>query len=557
MAVIRTTCPGCGVGCGIRATLMDEREVRIEGDRMHPANGGRLCPKGAQLGDAVGLEGRLLHPQIAGKRASWGKAIKLVAKRLTDIVARYGPDSVAFHISGQLLTEDYYVANKLMKGFVGSANIDADTRLGLSGATLGHIHAFGEDVVPATYEDLNKADLIVLVGSGTALRYPVLHERIMAACTERDVKLVIIDPHPCEGADLHLAVRPGSDAVLMNGLLAFCDKAGATDRDFLASSVSALGGFWEGVNAGGHDIWSVARACDVAPALLKQFFTLFAATPRTITLFSHDMDQAIYGTDRVNAIVNVHLATGRIGKPGAAPFCMTDDPNAMGAREVGALPSMLAAHMDFTAENVARVERFWAASRMATKPGVSAVGLRDQIRDGRIKALWVMGEDAGLSSDDVLASCPFVVVSDCAADTEMGRFAHVSLPAADWGEKDGTVTNADRLISRQRALFPLPEDVRPDWWIITQVARAMGWRESFPYDRAADIYREHARLSAYQNEGQRLFNLKRHASMSNPAYDELTPWRWGDVPFEDGHFPTPDGKARLVAVGGLCAGSSE
>lgn len=508
---------------------------------------------GAQLGEAVGLDGRLLHPEIAGKRASWDKAIKLVAKRLTDTVAKYGPDSVAFYISGQLLTEDYYVANKLMKGFIGSANIAADPRLGLSSTATAQIRAFGEDIVPATYEDLDKADLIVLVGSDTASRYPVIHERIRAARAERDIKLVIIDPQPCEGVDLHLAVRPGSDVALMNGLLAFCHQAGVIDRDFLTSSVRAPEGFWEGIE-GGHDIWSVAKACDVAPALLKQFFRLFAATPRTITLFSHDMDQKTHAADRVNAIVNVHLATGRIGKPGAAPFCIVDQPNAMGGREVGAMASTLAAHMDFTTENIARVGRFWAASRMAMKAGPNAADLIERFREGRIKALWVMGAESGVSSDgsmfrEMLALSPFVVVSDCIADTEAGRFANVKLPAASWGEKDGTVTNADRLISRQRALFPLPDDVRPDWWIITQVARAMGWRECFPYDRAADIYREHARLSAYQNGGQRLFNLKRHASMSNPAYDELTPWRWGEVPFDGGRFPTSDGKARLVAVG--------
>jgi assimilatory nitrate reductase catalytic subunit len=556
MQAIRTTCAYCGVGCGIRATLTGERSVTIEGDKAHPANAGRLCSKGTHLGETVGLEGRLLHPEIGGKRAAWEKAIGHVAKRFRDTIARHGPDSVAFYVSGQLLTEDYYVANKLMKGFIGSANIDTNSRLCMSSAVAGHIRAFGEDVVPATYEDFDSADLIVLVGSNTAWCHPVVYQRIMAARAERGTKLVVIDPRrteTCEDADLHLPIRPGSDVALMNGLLAYCRDAGLLDTAFMENSVHAPEGFWEAPNAG-QDLWSIARICDVAPALLKQFYELFAAHPRTITLFSQGINQSIRGTDQVNAIINVHLATGRIGKPGAAPFSITGQPNAMGGREVGGLASTLAAHMDFAPENVARVGRFWAAPNMAAKPGLKAVDLFRNIREGRVKALWVMATNPAVSLPDAnmvreaLAMCPFVIVSDCIADTDTGRYAHVKLPAAGWGEKDGTVTNSDRLISRQRAIFALPAEVKPDWWIITQVARAMGWRDAFAYDRPAEIYREHARLSAYQNDGRRLFDLRRHVAISNPAYEELTPWRWGDVPFGDGRFPTPDGRARLVPV---------
>ncbi|MEJ7925410.1 molybdopterin-dependent oxidoreductase [Sphingobium sp. AN641] len=556
MSAIRTTCAYCGVGCGIRATPTGERSVQIEGDKTHPASQGRLCSKGTHLGETVGMEGRLLYPEIGGKRASWDKAIGLVAKRFRDTIARHGPDSVAFYVSGQLLTEDYYVANKLMKGFIGSANIDTNSRLCMSSAVAGHIRAFGEDVVPATYEDLDRADLIVLVGSNTAWCHPIVYQRIMAARATRGTRLVVIDPRrteTCEEADLHLPIRPGSDVALMNGLLAYCEQVGATDPTFLRDSVNAPEGFWEHIRTG-HDIWSVARICDVSPTLLKQFYEMFVGTPRTVTMFSQGINQSIRGTDQVNAIINVHLATGRIGKPGAAPFSITGQPNAMGGREVGGLASTLAAHMDFAPDNVARVGRFWAAPNMATKPGLKAVDLFRQIDEGRVKALWVMATNPAVSLPDAnmvraaLGKCPFVVVSDCIADTDTARFAHVKLPAAGWGEKDGTVTNSDRLISRQRAIFPLPAEVKPDWWIVTEVARAMGWREAFAYDRPVDIYREHARLSAYQNDGQRLFDLKRHSSISNPAYDELTPWRWGNVPFDDGRFPTADGKARLVTA---------
>ncbi|WP_336957958.1 molybdopterin-dependent oxidoreductase [Sphingobium aquiterrae] len=557
MTAIRTTCAYCGVGCGISATLTGPRAVTIKGDVAHPANEGRLCSKGTHLGETVGLEGRLLHPEIGGKRVSWDRAIGHVAKRFADTIARHGPDSVAFYVSGQLLTEDYYVANKLMKGFIGSANIDTNSRLCMSSAVAGHSRAFGEDVVPATYADLDEADLIILVGSNTAWCHPVVYQRIMAAREKRGTKLVVIDPRrteTSEGADLHLPLRPGSDVALMNGLLAHCVAAGLLDFSFLKNSVSMPDGFWETLAAPGNDLWSVARTCDLQPADLQRFYDLFAAHPRTVTLFSQGINQSIRGTDQVNAIINVHLATGRIGKPGAAPFSITGQPNAMGGREVGGLASTLAAHMDFAAGNVARVGRFWAAPRMATKPGLKAVDLFRSIREGRVKALWVMATNPAVSLPDAnmvreaLDMCPFVVVSDCIADTDTGRFAHVKLPATGWGEKDGTVTNSERLVSRQRALFPPAGEARGDWWIVTQVARAMGWREAFAYDRPADIFREHARLSAYQNDGERLFNLRGHATLSNPGYDALEPFRWGGVPFADGRFPTPDGKARLVPV---------
>ena len=556
MTAIRTTCAYCGVGCGISATVTGDRSVEIVGDAKHPANHGRLCSKGTHLGETIGLEGRLLYPEIEGRRASWDKAIRHVARKFADTIARHGPDSVAFYVSGQLLTEDYYVANKLMKGFIGSGNIDTNSRLCMASAVAGHIRAFGEDIVPATYDDLDQADLIVLVGSNTAWCHPVVYQRIMAAREARGTRLVVIDPRrteTCEDADLHLALRPGSDVALMRGLLAHCREAGVLDEAFLDAHVSAPQGFWEAYDEG-CDLWSTAATCDLPPADLRAFYELFARTPRTVTLFSQGINQSIRGTDQVNAIVNVHLATGRIGKPGAAPFSITGQPNAMGGREVGGLASTLAAHRGFTFEAVAEVKRFWAAPRMAEKPGLKAVDLFRSIREGRVKALWVMATNPAVSLPDAarvreaLKACPFVVVSDCVAETDTSRHAHIKLPALGWGEKDGTVTNSERTISRQRALLPAPGEAKPDWWVVKEVARAMGWRDAFTYDRPADIYREHARLSAYCNEGQRLFDIGQHGAITNRDYDALEPLRWGGTPFADGRFPTSDGKARLVAV---------
>ncbi len=552
MAGIRTTCAYCGVGCGIVATRQGERGVTIRGDADHPANAGRLCSKGTHLGETTGLEGRLLHPMIGDRRAGWDKALDLVARRFRETIAAHGPNSVAFYVSGQLLTEDYYVANKLMKGFIGSGNIDTNSRLCMSSAVAGHLRAFGEDVVPASYDDLDEADLIVLVGSNTAWCHPVVYQRIQAARAARGTKLVVIDPRrteTAEEADLHLAIRPGSDVALMNGLLAHCRREGLTDD----ATLDVPDGFWTALDADG-DLWTTARTCDVAPADLHRFFELFAATPRTVTLFSQGINQSIRGTDQVNAILNLHLATGRIGRPGAAPFSITGQPNAMGGREVGGLASTLAAHMDFAADNVARVGRFWAAPRMATKPGLKAVDLFRAVEQGRIKALWIMATNPAVSMPDAgrvraaLADCPFVLVSDVMETTDTGLHADVRLPAAAWGEKDGTVTNSDRTISRQRAVLPLPGEVKPDWWIVAQVAARMGWADAFAYRHPADIWREHARLTAYRNDGARVLNLRAHAAIGNEAYDALAPFRWGGRPFADGRFSTPDGRARLVPV---------
>jgi len=556
---VRTTCAYCGVGCGILATRTGDRTIEVKGDPEHPANRGRLCSKGTHLGETVGLQGRLLHPMIGSKKASWSKALDLVARRFADTIARHGPDSVAFYVSGQLLTEDYYVANKLMKGFIGSANIDTNSRLCMSSAVAAHQRAFGEDIVPASYDDLDEAELVVLVGSNTAWCHPIIYQRIMAARAARGTKLVVIDPRrteTCEEADLHLPIRPGTDVMLMNGLLAHCRREGLLDETYLSASVEVPDGFWDMLEEG-HDLWSVAKTCDVPPADLQRFFDLFAQHPRTVTLFSQGINQSIRGTDQGNAIINLHLATGRIGKPGAAPFSMTGQPNAMGGREVGGLATTLAAHRGFGAEDVTDVGRFWAAERMAAKPGLKAVDLFRAVGDGRIKALWVMATNPAVSMPDAarvreaLAACPFVVVSDVIEETDTARFAHVRLPAAAWGEKDGTVTNSERVVSRQRAVLPLPGEARPDWWIITQVARRMGWADAFPYERPAEIWREHARLTAYRNDCARLLNLDSHAAIGNSGYESMEPFRWGGTPFADGRYSTPDGKARLIPVAQL------
>lgn len=552
-ATVRTTCPYCGVGCGVSAAVTGKRAVDIAGDGQHGANRGKLCSKGTHLGETIQLDGRLLHPMIGAQRASWDDALSLVARGFADAIAEHGPESVAFYGSGQLLTEDYYAFNKLMKGFIGTANIDTNSRLCMASAVAAHVRAFGEDVVPACYDDLDEAELVVLVGSNTAWCHPVIWQRIEAAREARGAKLVVIDPRrteTAERADLHLPLRAGSDVALFNGLLSYLHATGATDAAFLERSVAVPDGFWLGL---GHP--AVAGDCDLVEDDLLAFYEMFAARPRTVTLFSMGVNQSTQGTDKANAIINCHLATGRIGKPGAAPFSLTGQPNAMGGREVGGLASTLAAHMDFSAANVARLERFWHSDRVADRPGLKAVDLFRAIGAGKIKAVWIAGTNPAVSMPDAgavreaLARCPLVVVSDVIADTDTARYAHVRLPAAAWGEKDGTVTNSERRISRQRAFLPLAGEARPDWWIVQQVAVRMGHGRAFPWRCAADVFREHAALTHFENDGARYLDLGAWANLSDAGYADLADARWGgERVFSDGCFPTPDGRARLIAV---------
>ncbi|MCX7284056.1 MAG: molybdopterin-dependent oxidoreductase [Novosphingobium sp.] len=534
MRQVRTTCAYCGVGCGIAAEVRGERTVTIRGDAAHPANFGKLCSKGTHLGETVRLDGRLLHPMIGERRAGWDEAIDLVATKMRDCIAEHGPDSVAMYVSGQLLTEDYYVANKLMKGFVGSANIDTNSRLCMASAVAAHSRAFGEDVVPVTYEDLDEADLILLVGSNTAWCHPVIWQRIEAAREARGTKIVVIDPRrteTAEQADLHVAVAPDGDVALFNALLAEMGRRGLVlDRAHPQPLPQAGGG------TGGVSGETFAALAD-----------LVAAHPRMVTVFSMGANQSVAGTDKGNAIINLHLATGRINFPGAGPFSMTGQPNAMGGREVGGLANMLACHLGFADAERADVAAFWQAPRLCSGPGLKAVDLFRAVHDGRVKFLWVMATNPAVSMPDAgfvraaLARCETVVVSDVIAETDTARFAHVRLPALAWGEKDGTVTNSERRVSRQRALFDAPGEARADWAIVAQVAQAMGFA-GFDWTSAAAVFREHAAMTALAVKHGKVLDLTDKATISDADYDAMAPFLWG------GRHPLAGRAMRLVPV---------
>ncbi len=382
-----TTCPYCGVGCGVQATKEQDGTISIKGDKSHPANFGRLCSKGSALADTIGLEDRLLHPHINGEKISWDEALDAVSTGLKEVIEKYGAGAVAFYVSGQLLTEDYYVANKLMKGFIGSANIDTNSRLCMSSAVAGYKRAFGSDSVPGNYEDLELADLIVIEGSNTAWCHPIVYQRIVKAKQQRlNLKIVVIDPRKtatCDIADLHLPLKPGADASLFNGLLSHINQQQCIDWNFVNQHTEGLA---EALISAEQSIADVAQACELSEQNIEQFFQLFVKTEKVVTLYSQGVNQSSSGTDKSNSIINCHLATGRIGKPAMGPFSVTGQPNAMGGREVGALSNQLAAHMEL--DNPIHhdlVSRFWQTDRLASTVGAQAVEMFEDIASGKSK----------------------------------------------------------------------------------------------------------------------------------------------------------------------------
>ncbi|WP_419177370.1 molybdopterin oxidoreductase family protein [Vibrio fortis] len=577
---IKSTCAYCGVGCGIEVRPTASGKLEVRGDKEHPSNYGKLCTKGAALGDTVTPIGRLTQPMkrvASGQQLlPWGEASQLVADRFKQAIEEHGPDSVAFYVSGQLLTEDYYVANKLMKGFIGSANIDSNSRLCMASSVVGHKRAFGSDTVPVCYEDLEQAEVVVITGSNLAWCHPVLFQRLRAAKQANPaMKVIVIDPRytdTCEIADIHLALESGSDVALFNGLLAYLDDHDNLDQDYIDKHTQ---GFTEAIRAAtryrytenGWGDKSVSKLTGLTEAQLKQFYSLFASNDKVLTIYSQGVNQSTQGCDKVNAILNCHLATGKIGKTGMGPFSVTGQPNAMGGREVGGLANTLAAHFEFgDPQSHQTVSEFWQTDSLATHAGLKAIDLFDAMNDGKIKAVWIMATNPVVSLPDsekiktALEKCPFVVVSDCIADTETTRLADVVLPAQGWSEKSGTVTNSERRISRQRRILPSPGEAKPDWWILKEVAQKMGFQDQFDYRHEGEIFKEYCEMTALGNETGKARDLCLIGltKLDEKGYGELTPQQWPVLEYQpeiieqrmftDGEFFTESGKAQFIAV---------
>ncbi|ENV76920.1 nitrate reductase [Acinetobacter ursingii] len=581
--ITKTTCPYCGVGCGVDVNVQHKAHgtmVKVAGDIDHPSNFGRLCIKGSNLADTLGLETRVLEPMLGRNDhrqvTTWEAAIEKIATQFQHCIDQYGRDSIAFYVSGQLLTEDYYVVNKFVKGYLGTANIDTNSRLCMSSAVAAHKRAFGEDIVPASYEDFEHTDMVVLVGSNTAWCHPVLYQRIMQAKSQNpDLFVVVVDPRftsTCEQADLHLPILPGQDVALFNGLFQHLYQNNHVDNEFVEKHAEGLEALLA-ASESEQDIHELVKRTGISAEKLQLFFEKFAQTEKVMTLFSMGVNQSSQGVNKANSMINCHLLTGKIGKLGAAPFSMTGQPNAMGGREVGGLANMLAAHLDIdNPSHQQLVQSFWQSPSIATQTGLKAVDLFQAIERGKIKAVWIMATNPVVSLPDAeqvkraLEKCEFVVISDICAQTDTTAYADVLLPALGWGEKDGTVTNSERRISRQRAFLDSPKQAKADWWAVCEVAKKLGFN-GFDFSNACDIFNEHAALSAYQNasieqrdqvEHFRYFNLKGLMNLSVEEYHQLPPTQWPvweksqriavEQLFDRGDFSHKNKKAKLIAT---------
>ncbi len=579
---IKSTCAYCGVGCGIEARPTSLGKLEVRGDKKHPSNYGKLCTKGIALGETVTPLGRLTQPTHIQNQQKhelvWDDATQLVADRFNQAIEEFGPDSVAFYVSGQLLTEDYYVANKLMKGFIGSGNIDSNSRLCMASSVVGHKRAFGSDTVPICYEDLEQTDLVVITGSNLAWCHPVLFQRLRAAKQANPkLQVIVIDPRytdTCEIADQHLAIESGSDVALFNGLLSYLAGNDALDEAYISKHTE---GFQQAIESAKKYVYhsdsninseqSVSQLTGLTEQVIECFYRAFASNKKVITIYSQGVNQSSQGCDKVNAVINCHLATGKIGKVGMGPFSVTGQPNAMGGREVGGLANTLAAHFEFgDEESHQTVSDFWQTDNLATKPGLKAVELFDDMLEGKLKVVWIMATNPVVSLPDsarvkaALENCPFVVVSDCIADTETTRLADVVLPAQGWSEKSGTVTNSERRISRQRRILPSPGEAKPDWWMIKEVAQKMGHQHAFDYRHEGQIFEEYCQMTSLDNANGKLRDLCLIGltNLDDKGYSELKPQQWPVLKlqqdivnqrmFTNGEFFTASGKAQFVAV---------
>ncbi|MGE0330902.1 MAG: molybdopterin-dependent oxidoreductase [Ramlibacter sp.] len=573
----RSTCPYCGVGCGVIIESQGEQITGVRGDPDHPANFGRLCSKGSSLhltaAAPVTRQTRLLHPLrretrgAAPQRISWDSALDLAATQFGQIITAHGPDAVGFYISGQLLTEDYYVFNKLAKGLVGTNNVDTNSRLCMSSAVAGYKQTLGADAPPACYDDVNHAQCLFIAGSNTAWAHPVLFRRIEdAKAVNPAMKIVVADPRRTDTvgiADLHLPLQPGTDVMLFNGLLHIMLWEGWTHARYIAAHTNGFEALKATVRDCTPDV--VAQTCGLKKEDLFTAARYFANSPATLSLYCQGLNQSSSGTAKNAALVNLHLATGQIGKRGAGPFSLTGQPNAMGGREVGGLANLLSAHRDMAnPAHRAEVAALWGVPSVPDKPGKTAVEMFEAAADGEIRALWIACTNPAQSMPDqatvrrALQRAEFVVVQEAFATTATCEFADLLLPATTWGEKTGTVTNSERRISRVRPAVAAPGSTRHDWAIATEFAQRLeaqlrpGQPTLFPYPL------DNAGTEAVWNE-HRESTRGRDLDITGMSYALLdaTPQQWplreGEVRgrerlYEDGVFPTPDGRARFANV---------
>ncbi|WP_295637839.1 nitrate reductase [uncultured Methylibium sp.] len=574
MRETRSTCPYCGVGCGVVIESQGTQITGVRGDPEHPANFGRLCTKGSTLhltaSKAITLQTRLLRPMRRAARGaepqpvSWDAALDEAAARFAQVIDAHGPDAVGFYLSGQLLTEDYYVFNKLAKGLIGTNNVDTNSRLCMSSAVAGYKATLGADAPPACYDDLAHANTIFIAGSNAAWAHPILFRRLEdARAANPALKLIVADPRrteTAEVADLHLPLLPGTDVALFHGLLHLLLWEGLTDAAWIAAHTTGFEALRDRVRD--YTPRHVAQVCGLKEDDIVQAARWFGQNTPTLSLYCQGLNQSSSGTDKNAALINLHLATGQIGKPGAGPFSLTGQPNAMGGREVGGLANLLSAHRDLAnPRHRAEVAALWGIADVPAVPGKSAVEMFQAAADGEIKALWISCTNPAQSMPDqatvrrALERCEYVVLQEAYATTATAAYADLLLPATTWGEKEGTVTNSERRISRVRAAVHAPGEARHDWSAGVDFARrleaALPRRRAdgsslFPYATPESVWNEH-----------RESTRGRDLDITGLSYAALerAPQQWpcpeGESAgrtrlYEDGRFPTADGRARFA-----------
>ena len=578
----KSTCPYCGVGCGVIIESRGDQITGVRGDPEHPANFGRLCSKGSTLhltaAATVTRQTRLLQPMRrvhrgeAAQSVTWDAALDFAVESFAQIMREHGPDAVGFYISGQLLTEDYYAFNKLAKGLIGTNNIDSNSRLCMSSAVAGYKQTLGADAPPACYDDIAHAQCLFIAGSNTAYAHPVLFRRIEdARRANPELKIIVCDPRRTDTAsvaDLFLPIQPGTDVMLFNGMLHIMLWEGWTDLAYIAAHTCGFDALKDSVRDCTPEL--VAQTCGIAKHDLFTAARWFAGVQAgagavrapTLSLYCQGLNQSSHGSDKNAALINLHLATGQIGKPGAGPLSLTGQPNAMGGREVGGMANLLSAHRDLgNPEHRADVAALWGVAGVPDKPGKTAVEMFQAAADGEIKALWIVCTNPAQSMPDqatvrrALERAELVIVQEAFATTATCAYADLLLPATTWGEKEGTVTNSERRISRVRAAVSAPGQARHDWAIAVDFARRLEHKlqrtgpSLFPFESAESIWNEH-------RESTRGRDLD-ITGLSYSLLEQTGPQQWPcpeGAPtgkarlYEDGVFPTPDGRARFIAT---------
>lgn len=559
----KTTCCYCGVGCGIVVHKDKHGKLSVEGDKDHPVNRGALCSKGMNLHYTVmDKSDRLLYPEmrynkgLQRQRVSWDEALDRTVAVFKTLIEKYGPESVAFYASGQCLTEEYYVVNKLMKGFIGSNNLDTNSRLCMSSAVAAYKLSLGEDSVPVCYDDIEAADCLFVAGANPAWCHPIIWRRVEAAKEKNpSLKIIVSDPRKTQTAScaaVHLQLRPGTDIVLHHAIGRVLLENGDVDATFIRKHTEGFAAYRDKVMR--RTVAEAAGICDVPEQSIRKAASYIGSAKGFLTMWTMGLNQSVVGVNKNLSLINLNLITGQIGKPGSGPFSLTGQPNAMGGREVGGMANMLPAHRNLANEEDRKyVQAFWNSGPVSAKPGYTATEMVDALHEGKLKAIWIMGTNPLVSLPDVrkaeeaLAKAKFVVVQECSSKPETLKYADVVLPAATWAEKEGTMTNAERRITYLNKIVDAPGEALPDAEIICRFAKKMGF-DGFHFKSVGDVYKEHCALTkgtSLDISGLSHDVLKERRSVQWPlkADGEGTPRL-----FADKNFYTPSKRAIIHAV---------